>query len=525
MKSIYKLVFVLAMVNIAGCTKNFEEINTDPNSVAATSYVPAYNLTRAQLEYTGNHDFSYETWRVNIIYAGMMMQQLANASWYAGDKYIQNDAWASAYFDVVYRDQVKYIVDLLKITEGKTQYANLYQIGRIMKVMIFHRITDIYGDIPYSEAGLGYYDRAFTPKYDKQQDIYMDMLKELEQAAQALDPNKDTPGDADLIYGLGGKLNPDNSPATEIARWKKLAYSMMLRLAMRLVKVDAATAKTWAEKAYAGGLIQSNAENAYILHDATGARNTVNRNSNILSGEWNATGNGEVFLSKTFVDFLKTNNDPRLPMMAKVKSSGSTLASDQVGLANGYDQNGGATDVSKAPGFSGNINNYSTIRSDILLKLDGPTFLVTYAQTEFLLAEAAKRGWSVGVNAQTHYNNGVGAAMEQLAQYNSSATISGTTIDAYLTAHPYIDANGLQMINTQYWAASFLDWYEVWANWRRSGFPVLTPVNYPGNATAGQIPRRMLYPASESSANGSNYQQAISRQGANTFTTRVWWDK
>jgi hypothetical protein len=518
MKYLSKIIPVsmLALLMLGSCTKNFEELNSDPNSVTVNNYNPAYNLTRAQLEYTGNSDFSYETWRVNIIYAGMMMQQLANASWYAGDKYIQNDGWANAYFDVAYRDQVKYVVDLLQITRDDPQHANLYQIARILKVMIFHRITDIYGDIPYFEAGLGYYSRIFTPKYDKQQDILMDMLKELDQAAQALDPAKDKPGTADIMYRGG---------ANTIAQWKKLAYSMMLRLAMRMTKADAPTAKTWAEKAYTGGLIASNADNAYILHDASGGRNTVNRNSNILAGEWNATGNGEVFLSKTFVDFLKSSNDPRLSMMAKVKSSGSTVPAEQAGLANGYDQNGGATDVSHAPGYSGSINNFSTIRNDILLKLDGPTFLVSYAQNELLLAEAAKRGWSVGANAQTHYNNGVRAAMEMLAQYNVSAAIPGTTIDAYLLANPYVDANGYQQINAQYWAASFLDWYETWANWRRSGFPVLVPVNYPGNATGGQIPRRMLYPASESSANASNYSEAVGRQGANTFTSRVWWDK
>lgn len=536
MKSIYKIVFVLAIITIASCTKNFEETNTDPNSVTINNYNPAYNLTRAQLEYTGNSDFSYETWRVNIIYAGMMMQQLANASWYAGDKYIQNDAWASAYFDVAYRDQVKYIVDLLKITEGKAQYSNLYQIARIMKVMIFHRITDIYGDVPYSQSGLGYYDRIFTPAYDKQQDIYTDMLKELDQAAQALDPSKDKPGDADLIYGLG--KNPNNSAATEIGKWKKLAYSMMLRLAMRLVKADAATAKTWAEKAYTGGVITSNADNAYVIHDATGGRNTVNRNSNILGVEWNATDlnisdptkfKNEVFLSKTLVDYLKTNADPRTPFISKIHpnttaTSNSTLITDQVGLKNGYDQNGGATDVSNAPGYPGNISKFSTIRGDIMLKADGPTFLVTAAENELLLAEAAKRGWNVG-SAATHYTNGITAAMQQLVQYDASASVQAASITTYLTAHPYADS--YDQINTQYWLLCYenLDWYEAWANWRRSGFPALTPVNYPGNATNGQIPRRMLYPASESSANGANYQQAISRQGANAFTTKVWWDK
>jgi hypothetical protein len=518
MKSAYKFILLPALAGLvfAGCTKNFEELNTDPNSVTVNNYSPVYNLSRAQLEFTGNNDFSYETWRVNIIYAGMMMQQLANASWYAGDKYIQNDAWASALFDVAYRDQVKYVVDLLQITKDKPNLSNLHQMGRIMRVMIMHRITDVYGDVPYTEAGLGYYGRVFTPKYDKQQDIYMDMLKELDQAAQALDVAKDNPGTGDLIY---------RGASNSVQQWKKLAYSLMLRLAMRLTKVDAATAKSWAEKAAAGGLMQSNADNAYVLHDATGGRITVNRNSNILSGEWNATGTGEVFLSRTFVDFLKNNNDPRLQYMSRVRSSGSSTPADQIGLPNGYDQNGGATDVSKAPGYPGSINNYSTVRADIMLKLDAPTFLVTYAQTEFLLAEAAKRGWNVSGSAATHYNNGVRAAMKQLTQYNSAVTISDADIDAYLAARPYNDAVGFEQINTQYWAASFLDWYETWANWRRSGYPALTPVNYPGNATGGQIPRRMLYPASESSANASNYQEAISRQGANSFTTRVWWDK
>src|SRR5688572_25153558 len=156
MKSIKKLFIATLVVSLisSACTKNFEELNTDPNSVTVNNYPPVYHLTRSQLEYTGNWDFSYEVWRVNIIYAGMMMQHLANASWYAGDKYMQNDAWANAYFDVAYRDQVKYITDLLEITKNKPQYANLFQIARVLKVMIFHRITDIYGEVPYTEAGL-----------------------------------------------------------------------------------------------------------------------------------------------------------------------------------------------------------------------------------------------------------------------------------------------------------------------------------------------------------------------------------
>jgi hypothetical protein len=512
------------LLAVAGCTDSFEDLNTDKNQVNPDSYVPSYNLTRAQLEYSGNNDFSYEVWRVNIIYCGMMMQQLANASWYAGDKYIQNDGWSNSYFDVAFNDQIKYVVDLVELTRDKEQYKNLHQIGRIMRVMTFHRLTDLYGDIPYKQAGMGYYERIFTPEYDTQEVIYKDMLKELDEASTALDVNGDVPGTNDLIYG--GKLTP-------IAKWKKLANSLMLRLAMRLVKSDAATAKTYAEKAAAAGTFASNDDNAFIVHDASGGRNTVNRNSNILGGEWNATDNGvavaanyknEVFLSKTFIDFLKNDNDPRLQYIARVKTTGSSAAVDQIGLPNGLDTNpGSATNVTTDPAYPGNIANYSTVRGDVYLTLNGPTFFATYAQSELLLAEAKSRGYNVPGTAQEHYNNGVTAAMTQIAQYNASAVIAPADITAYLTANPYDGT--LEQINTQYWASCFLDFYETFANWRRTGFPTLTPVNYTGNATNGQIPRRMLYPSTEAASNGTNYAAAIGRQGANNFMTRVWWDK
>ncbi len=510
------ILLTISLLFLVACTDGFEDLNTDKNKATADTYNPVYNLTRAQLEFAGNHDFSYETWRVNIIYCSMMMQQLSNASWYAGDKYQANNGWASSYFDVAYNDQVKYAVDLLQITKDKEIYANLYQIARIMKVMIFQRFTDIYGDLPYSQAGQGYYSRIFTPEYDTQEFIYNDMLKELEEAAAALDPALDEPGSGDLIYG--GDTEP-------IVKWKKLAYSLMLRIGMRLTKRNETLAKTWVEKAVAGGVFTSNADNAFISHDETGGRNTVNRNSNILSGEWDATGNSEVFLSKTFVDFLKNNDDPRLTYMATVQGSGSVDPDDQIGLPNGLDQNGGATDISTDPDFPGSINNYSTIRADVFLDLSGATFFMNYAQVELLLAEAGKRGWTVGGTAKEHYDKGVTAAMTQLSQYNSAATISASDINDYLVDHPYDDANGYEQINTQYWAASFLDWYETWSNWRRTDFPNLVPVDYVGNATGGKIPRRMLYPSSEASTNAANFAKAIENQGDNTFLTRVWWDK
>lgn len=518
MKNLLYIGLTVLLLVFSGCTSDFEELNTDKNKVTEANYIPSYNLSRAQLEYTGNSDFSYDAWRVNIIYASMMMQQLANTGWYAGDKYTQNDAFANACFDVGYNDQVKYIVDLLEITKDNPAYANLYQIARINRVLIFHRLTDLYGDIPYSEAGLAYHEGIYTPVYDTQEFIYTDMLKELEEAAAALDAAGDLPGANDLIYGAA---------SDPITMWKKFAYSLMLRLGMRLTKVNNSLAKTWVEKAVAGGVFTSNEDNAYILHDASGGRLTVNRNSNILGGEWNATNTGEVFLSKTFVDFLSDTSDPRLSLFSRVMNTGDTNPANQIGLPNGLDEAGGAYDVTTDPdypGKTGNILNYSTIRDDIFLQLDGPTFIITYAQVELLLAEAAIQGFSVGGTPESHYNAGVTAAMQFLTQYNASAVVTDVQVADYLAANPYDPAAGEQMIGEQYWIASFLDWYEVWSNWRRTGYPELIPVNYPGNATGGVIPRRMLYPAHEASNNANNYADAISRQGINTFLTKVWWD-
>jgi hypothetical protein len=525
MNTIYKKILVIALpalMLLPACTKNFESLNTDRNKASENSGEPEYNFTRAILEYTGNSDYSYDTWRVNIIYCSMMMQQLSNATWYAGDKYQQNDAWANALFDKAYPDQVKYITDVIRLTKDDSYHANLYNIARIARVMIFQRLTDVYGDIPYSDAGKGYSASNFAPKYDAQKDIYTDMAKELEEAAQALDASKVVAGAGDLIYNKGGSVKAD----VVVKNWKKLAYSLLLRIGMRLSKRDEATGQQWVEKAYAGGLIADNSENAYILHDAAGGRTTVNRNSNILSGEWNAIKTDcEASLGKTFVDFLKNNDDPRLNYIGTVPATGSTAAADQQGMPNGYDTNGGATDITKEPNYPGSKKAYSVLNKDVFLKLNGPTFIVTYAQVELLLAEAAKRGWSVGADAATHYANGVRAAMGQLAQYDASAAISSSAVDAYLSAHPYVDGDGFEQINTQYWAACLLDWYEAWANWRRSGYPELTPVVYVGNATGGQIPRRMLYPASEAASNAANLQEAIGRQGSNSLMTPVWWDK
>jgi hypothetical protein len=387
-------------------------------------------------------------------------------------------------------------------------------------VLIFHRITDIYGDVPYSEAGMGYYKRIFKPKYDLQKDIYADMLKELDEAVTKLDASKDV-STGDLFFN------------GDIGKWKRFAYSLMMRLGMRLTKVDVNTAKAWVEKAAAGGPMTSNTDNAFVKHDASGGRPTVNRIAQVLNLPYEIP---YVRWSKTFIDFLKTNNDPRLGVLAEIPPpapnsdvlgfAGDQTPANQLGMPNGYDLTGGATDISKAPGYPGTWYKYSRPINRFYGKMDGITMILTYAETELMLAEAKQRGWNVPGTADAHYNAGVKAAMTMMSQWDAAAVVTDAQANTYLAAHPYVAANGLEMINTQYWVATVFNDYETFANWRRSGFPVLTPVNYPGNATGGTIPRRLIYPQGEASTNAENYKAAVDRLGGtDKMTLRVWWDK
>jgi hypothetical protein len=338
----------------------------------------------------------------------------------------------------------------------------------------------------------------------------------------------------------------------DVTKWKKFGYSLMLKLAMRLTKVDPATAKTWAEKAYTGGVFTSVADNAKVLTDvATNSNNT----SNALRVPDDYR---EVRWSKTFIDYLKTTADPRLSAIAEVSQAGlanntnSDLAGDntasiQIGLPNGYDLNAGATDISKHPQYPGasgtgndvaRVGKYSRPRTSIYLDRSGVNFVLTYAETELLLAEAKVRGWNVGAtSAADHYSNGLKAATASLAQFNtvsvSDASIKTavTAMDAFVTKNPLNVSSteaSLKQINEQLWIATgtTFNFIETWSNWRRSGYPTLTAVVYPNGFSNGTIPRRIPYKVSEASYNTVNYNAAVSLlTGGDTFTSKIWWDK
>lgn len=529
----YSATVFVSLLICTGCRKSFDTINTNPATYNQDSYDPNFLLSSAQLGYSGSTDFSYDTWRGNLIYCSTMMQGFSTViSYWAGDKYILNAGYTAAYWgfsaatptggDGAYPEQVRPIVDVVQSTTGKPQYKNLHQIARIMRALIFERITDMYGDVPYSQAGLGYYSKNYFPAYDKQQDIYTDMLKEVSDATTQLDPAGDKPS-GDMFY------------KGDIAKWKRFGNTLMLRLAMRLVKIDAATAQTYAQKAI-GNTMTSNADNAYILGDASGGRTTINRNSQILLGD----GGQENFYTRwsaTFINQLKTTNDPRLGAVAVTNlyvndgtkdqnPAANTSPAAQKGMPNGKDLSAVAGQSIYSDASFTSFTDYSS-PAPALIKRGGPTFVLTYGESELLLAEAAQR-FNIGGSAATHYHDGVKAAITYLSQYDAAAAISDAAAETYITANPYNAATGLSQINMQYWilANTMLDFYETWANWRRSGFPVLIPVNYPGNNTGGTIPRRFPYPIVEAGTNTANYNAAHNAvPGGDLLTSRVWWDK
>lgn len=537
MRKSFLYISLVAALAGTGCTKDFDEINTDPTRSSPANFDPNYFLSSSQWE----HANAISGYNGPILFQSGWVQIFAStssgaANYYSNaDKYVPSsntNTYLGSSWNVAFRS-ASLANEAIETTANRPELSNLSSIATIMKVLNAQYLTDTYGDIPYSQA-LQAKTNVTLPVYDKQQDVYKAMLADLDAAVTKLDPAKAGPT-ADLFPYKGN-----------VAQWKRFGNSLLLRIAMRLVKVDPALAKQYAEKAFAGGTLSSVADDAYIKGDeANGYRNANTAALNVAGDFY------EVRWSKTLIDFLKSTNDPRVGVIAEVPVAG--LAGNQAfglagnndpaiqkGLPNGFDLNGGATDISRSPGYAGGtgtgadltpIGQYSRPRSAVYGNYSGPVFVLSYAESELLLAEAAARGWSVGVGAAQHYANALGAAIQSLGAFGGAATVPAATVTAYVASRP-LDVSSqtasLKMINEQYWATTGvqLNFSEAWNNWKRSGYPVLTPVNYPGNFSGGAIPRRQPYPLSEATLNGANYSAAVGGlSGGDVWTSRLWWDK
>jgi len=547
-KKIFLYMCSAALLTMGGCTKKFDALNTDPTKANATQFDPNLLLSSEQEEYI-NATTGYSG---ALLMQSMWVQILASAaypSYYSnGDKYVASgnlNSYDASLWNHCY-NSASYAFECQNLIKDKPALSNLGGISLIVELMDFMTLTDTYGDIPYTQA-LQAKTGGLLPVYDAQQSVYTSILAKLDSVLPTLDATKAIPTNDLFPYAK------DADAATYIAHWKKFGYSLMLRMAMRLTKVDAATAQKYAEKAYAGGTFASTADDVYITFD-----HTDNYNNNNTSAYQTAEDFSEVKWSASVISLLKAVGDPRLAVIAEVPQAGKkpaaneSLAGDatpanQVGMPNGYDQLGAATDISNAPGYPGPtdtasppnplsanyyaIGKYSRPAIGEYISLNTPAFIINYAETELLLAEAAVRGWSVGASASAHYANGLTAALTSYGTLSAYGVINAGTIAAYVTTHPLITTSPdveLAQINTQYWltTGTLFDFDEAWTNWRRSGYPVLTPVNYAGNFSGGQIPRRQAYPSTEPQTNPTNYQSAVGKlSGGDHYSSRVWWDK
>jgi len=505
-KTIKNILLLLPLWGLGGCDKGFDELNI--NKTAATAINPVFILNNA----TVNSSFTTGS----VFYEVGIVQQMItpNEGVLAGANFnqdIRNNTVQN--WQKYYRTVVRHTQDVINQTKALPNRSNLTNMARILQAHAFMILTDSYGDIPYVDAAKGFTDQSFSPKYDTQQTVYAGIIKELTEASAALDASK-TIETADILY------------SGNIALWKKYGNSLLLRAGMRLSKVDAAQAQQVVSRAAQAGVMELNADNALIRHDA----NYVNGIGNLL----NSTEAANVYLAAPFIDFLKRTNDPRLRSIAvryvgarsgpeQVAARASTDAAVQIGMPFGFNNSTIATEVTKSRLAS--FYDFSQADRTRMAKNTAPTFLVTAAQTQLLLAEAAQRGWVTGTTAETYFNRGVRLHMEQLVAFDANSAVPAAAIDAYLRENPYSAATALEQINTQYWVAAFLNGPEAFANFRRSGFPRLTPNPFPGKGIKGDFIRRLTYPNSEISINNTNVREAIGRQGPDDLDTRVWWDK
>lgn len=475
MKKIFQISLITALTVVAVSCDDFGDINLDPNNTV--SVAPETLLTNSLVSISSITGSATE-----VLYTQMMSEtQYTDASRYVTVNFDFNGWYTGPLANL------KHIIDLN--TDEATSAdalqsgsnANQIAVARILKAYFFHVMTDRWGPLPYTQSLQG--RGNLEPAYDSQEAIYTDIIKELKEAVAQMDGGAGVKGD----FVLGG----------DMAHWAKFANSVRAIAAMRMSNVAPQTAQTEFAAAVASGVILSDDESVYYpyLADAN------NQNP------WFARfiTRTDYAISSTLVDYMKPLDDPRLPVYADPAPN----FGDVRGMPYGIDAAGDIPndDVS----FPGNPG----VRGQ-----DAPIAVITNAQMNFMLAEAAHRGWISG-SAQSYYEAGITASWRQWGVFDQAA------YDAYI-ANPAVawDANqAMELIGNQKWVALYLQGMEAWSEWRRTGYPTLTPA--PDALSAdGEIPRRFGYPTTERDLNATNYSSALQLLGGpDELNTKLWWDK
>jgi hypothetical protein len=502
---------VVALGATACDNDSITDINVNPNNPLTAPAGPVF--TTAARQATARWLGSGYSLRGTELIA----QHLAEVQYPESDQYTRLQASStSGFFDVAYSQELKDLTAVVQAGEAENA-PRVYGPAMALRAWVFGYLTDTYGDIPYFQALRGDSTTAiFSPAYDAQKDIYADLFKTLAKVATDLTgtpANTRTLGTADPIY------------SGSAARWQRFANSLRARQAMRLANVDQATARTEFTAAFngPGGLFASNTDNARMAWPGG-----VNANSN--SWAVNFASRDDHRISNTFMTLLRDNNDPRVSVWAQLPDQEATSPFSvkycvtgqprcYAGLQNAllHTQASPLVPATSRPGliFYPASTSYGVSGGT---GSTTPSYLLTYAEVSFLKAEAAERGWISG-SAATFYQDGIRASMEQWG-------VSNAAITAYL-AQPNVvytpGTNGLKQIARQKWMALFTDGGQAWAEWRRTCQP--STIKPGPSAIITTVPRRFQYSVTEVLTNKTNLDAALSRQGADDFTTRMYWDK
>lgn len=505
--------FVFALM-IVSCTDKYNDINRNPYEIDdEEASRDDYNISSKMRTLQFNvvpvdaGRCQYSDLLLGGAYGRYVSESKANAWPNKFSTFDAPDGWSKVMFNEVIPQIYPAYNQLKNVTEDKVALS----IAEILKVMAMQRVTDVYGPIPYSKIGV---DGAIQTPYDSQKDIYLKMFEELdiaisqltERQTQSINPN------TDLIYG------------GDVVKWIKLANSIKLRLAMRIVYAEPAIAQSRAEEAVSHqiGVMTSNADNAALKTFG------VDGNPLNVAVKFNAGDHRSVADMTAYMNAYK---DPR---RASYFEASGFEGVDYSGYRSGINV-GGENEFIK----------YSLIK----ISRDTPLQWMNASEVAFLKAEAALRGWNMGgVSAETLYKQGVTLSFEQWGVTGADSYLADNTG----TPDGYSDPAGtytynirltdvtvkwddtatfekkLERIIIQKWLANYLLGHEAWADRRRTGYPRMIPVmvnNSQGLLANGDTPRRLPYPAQEAVTNKKNYDDALNMLGGlDNIATRLWWD-
>ncbi|MDH6306442.1 hypothetical protein M2459_003166 [Parabacteroides sp. PF5-5] len=522
MKTINKYITAILslFLLLPACTGDFEEMNTNPFGVTDQELTQDNNIIgmhfpsmQKSIYYNPSGfgwDFQlYQNLSADI-WSGYMASPTNFKNGINNQTYFLNNDWNDACWSYTYSSVM---VNQLKVKEkcqelGYETYAHFDAINSIIRVLTMSRICDQYGPIIYTRYG----ETMTGGVYNSAEDVYKAFFSELTEAVGILEGFLGKPSASfakfDLCYG--GKLD----------KWMRLANSLRLRLAMRVVKYDAIWAKKEAEAAIKAPQGVMKKDDSYIVN-GYGWRHPLYT----CSISYN-----DIFISANVQSILGGYADPRLPLYGLAKTSDGVI-----GVRTGL------------PDLSVLQDSYKEIISQINVTQEQPGVIFTAAESYFLLAEAALRGWDAGGNARQFYEEGVSASFSQwgasMGDYLNSANKPADWVDplredfnspAVSKVSPNwddakTDEERLEKIITQKWIAGFPEGMNAWAEWRRTGYPKLFPVVW--NASQNEEistewgVRRLTYTNREKSDNPEGYAKAVEMlKGPDSGATRLFWD-